>query len=438
MNQEYMSVYALNRYVKQIISSDIELQDVYLKGEVSNYRPHPSGHMYFTLKDDKASIRAIMFNNAAKNLNFKLEDGMKVLIRCYVTLYEKTGSYQITVREMQQDGIGNLYYQFEMLKKKLTEQGYFDEAHKKPIPAFPRHIAVLSARQGDALQDVLRTLKERYPVARVYIYPIPVQGKDAYKVIIRTLQGIDHIGFSTILLVRGGGSIEELWNFNEEELVKCIYEMNTPVITGVGHELDMTLVDFVSDYRANTPTGAAVAATPNIKELQTRTDQASLQLNRIMKQKISLERSRLNQYAKHYILTNPEQLYSSEIIRITALKDKFSAIGTHLLTIHQHDLLDAKAKLNRSIKQIVDNNSKDLNTYNENLNRSLSVIVKQKRQSFNHSVEKLDLVNPLKLLTKGYSIVKYQDHVVKQSAELKQGDDITIMFSDGQHEATIK
>lgn len=413
---EYFTVFRLNQYIKGKFDSDESLQNVYIKGEISNYRPHPSGHMYFTLKDENAAVSAIMFASQAKKLNFKAENGMKVLVRAHVSVYPKTGVYQLYISEMSQDGIGNLYAQFEALRKKLAAEGLFDESHKKQIPHYPGAIAILSAKSGAALQDTLRTIHMRFPVAKIFIFPVPVQGIDAYKYIISTLKNVDRVGFPVVLLVRGGGSIEDLWNFNEEALVRAIYDMKTPIITGVGHETDFTLVDFVSDLRAATPTAAAVAATPNVIEMQEDIQAHTKRLHNAMANRVRFERERLDRYSKHYIMRNPAYLYENEMMHLTQVKEHLSHFGTQFVTMHHHDIINKMRQLDYAMTSLMNN----------------------ERFTFSKKAEKLDLVSPLKILGRGYSIVKKEDKVVESASALKTQDQVTLQFKDGIKEAIIK
>ena len=254
MEKRYLTVSALNRYLKAKIDADTQLQKILIKGEISNFKHHSSGHLYFTLKDEKSRINAVMFSSKANKMLFKLENGMKVLIQASVSVYDVAGTYQLYVDSIEQDGLGNLFLRYEQLKKQLSLEGLFDLDKKITIPKFPSKIAVLSAYPSAALADIVRTINLRFPVVRVIVFPIPVQGKDAYIHIIRTLNYVDTLKFSTIIIARGGGSLEDLWNFNEEGLARAICNCKTPIISGVGHEVDFTICDFVADYRAATPT----------------------------------------------------------------------------------------------------------------------------------------------------------------------------------------
>ena len=414
--EKYISVFALNKYIHAKIKQDVSLSNIYIKGEISNYRPHPSGHLYFTLKDEHSRINAIMFASNAHFLDFELENGMQVLIQGHVSVYEVTGQYQLNVKKMEQDGLGKLYLQFEILKKSLEKEGLFDQSHKKPIPVFPKSIAILSAKQGAGLRDVVSLIQSRFPFSKVVIFPIPVQGKNAYFQIVQTLESVDKLGFDTIIIARGGGSIEELWNFNEELLARAIYKAQTPIISAIGHETDFTICDFVSDIRARTPTDAAVIATPDQSELKIHLHLISKSLIDHYQRYLKLQEQKLIRLKHSYFLTNPENIYVNEIIRLTSLKDRL---------IHQGHLFDIKQaeKLKKYQTQLVSYMNNQL-TYK------------------NHQVQKyiiqLDALSPLKVMRRGYTFIESHQNLVRSAKEVKQGDMIDITFYDGKHKAQIK
>lgn len=414
--EKYISVFALNKYIHAKIKQDVSLSNIYIKGEISNYRPHPSGHLYFTLKDEHSRINAIMFASNAHFLDFELENGMQVLIQGHVSVYEVTGQYQLNVMKMEQDGLGKLYLQFEILKKSLEKEGLFDQSHKKPIPAFPKSIAILSAKQGAGLRDVVSLIQSRFPFSKVVIFPIPVQGKNAYFQIVQTLESVDKLGFDTIIIARGGGSIEELWNFNEELLARAIYKAQTPIISAIGHETDFTICDFVSDIRARTPTDAAVIATPDQSELKIHLHLISKSLIDHYQRYLKLQEQKLIRLKHSYFLTNPENIYVNEIIRLTSLKDRL---------IHQGHLFDIKQaeKLKKYQTQLISYMNNQL-TYK------------------NHQVQKyiiqLDALSPLKVMRRGYTFIESHQNLVRSAKEVKQGDMIDITFYDGKHKAEIK
>ncbi|MCD8027844.1 MAG: exodeoxyribonuclease VII large subunit [Erysipelotrichaceae bacterium] len=403
---KYLSVYALNRYIKNQFDQDVNLQNIYIKGEISNYRPHPSGHIYFTLKDEHAKINSIMFASFAKKLKFQLENGMQVLIHGYVSVYEASGQYQLYVQSMQKDGIGLLHERYEMLKKQLEQEGLFDISHKKDIPSYPKSIAVLSAKQGAAVQDIVRTIHLRFPIVRVFVFPIPVQGKEAYKKIVEVLRSVDKIGFDTIIIARGGGSIEDLWNFNEEDLARCIYACQTPIISGIGHETDFTICDFVSDYRAVTPTAAAIKATPDKMEMSRQINQLNEQLIYRMNQYLISKKICLDRLQKSYYLTNAEILYSNEILRLMNLSDHLS----HYLKIFEM------------------NNRQLLNDNINLLQQNFIKLLKNKQNTLQQNIISLDALSPLKVMQRGYVLIHHQNTMIKSSSLLNKDDEIDSKF----------
>lgn len=440
MERQYVSVHALNRYIKAVLDNDMQLQTVYIRGEISNYRPHPSGHMYFTLKDDQteSSISAIMFASQARYLKFRLRDGMKVFITAQVSVFERAGRYQLYVRSMQEDGLGNLYLRFNELKQTLEREGLFNTMHKKAIPVMPERLAILSAKQGAALQDVLRTLHQRYPLVRRDIYPVPVQGRDAYKYIVETLSQIDQLGYSTILLVRGGGSIEDLWNFNEEALARCIYDLKTPIITGVGHETDFTLVDYVSDLRAPTPTAAAVAAVPSQKELLSHLENKIMQLSNVMRKTIYLEKQKLEKYTHSYVFTDPSRIFEIKFMKLDSVHLKLNNYKIRIKQKSHYEMHKKVIQLNTLIKQKQLIETKNISNRQELLKNCFENYLKNKKTSFSYCIEKLDLLSPLKTLQRGYIISKKNDSIIKSVKDLHTDDTITLVYADGEKEVIVK
>ena len=263
MEDKYLTVTQLTKYIKYKIDNDTHLMNVFLKGEISNFKAHTRGHMYFTIKDENSRINAVMFANSVKNLNFVPQDGMKVMVVGKISVYEATGGYQIYVNEMIEDGIGNLYIKYEQLKKKLEQEGLFDVHHKRPIVKIPKKIGVVTASTGAAVRDIMTTIKRRWPLVEVILFPSLVQGASAAPDIVRNIELANTYDLDTLIVGRGGGSIEDLWCFNDEEVARSIYNSKIPVISGVGHEIDFTIADFVADLRAPTPTAAAELSVPN-------------------------------------------------------------------------------------------------------------------------------------------------------------------------------
>ena len=281
MNDKYISVSQLTRYIKYKIDNDVNLNEVFLKGEISNFKAHSRGHFYFTLKDENSRINAITFSSQTRKIKFVPQDGMKVLVTGKISVFESSGAYQIYVNDMLEDGVGNLYVAFEQLKNKLTQDGLFREEHKKSIPKIPLRVGVVTAPTGAAIKDIISTIKRRWPLTEIYLFPSLVQGEDAKEDIVKQIKKAENfeLKLDTLIVGRGGGSIEDLWPFNEEIVARAIYECSIPVISAVGHEVDFTIADFVADLRAPTPTGAAEMAVPQLSDMRNYLNQVNIRLN---------------------------------------------------------------------------------------------------------------------------------------------------------------
>ena len=289
----YQTIGEFTRYLKLMFDTSTKMRNVYLKGEISNLKIHTTGHIYFSLKDETSKINAMMFASSAKNLKFVPAEGMKVLVHGRVSIYEATGNYQIYVSEMEEDGLGNLYIEFEKLKKKLANLGLFDEKHKKPIPKFPKRIGVVTASTGAAIRDIISTIERRYPIAQIYLFSSLVQGEGAKDDIVRNIKRANEFDLDVLIVGRGGGSIEDLWPFNEEDVAYAIYNSEVPIISAVGHEVDFTIADFVADLRAPTPTGAAEMAVPNINDVKDLINNYKIRLHESINKLIKFKRLNL-------------------------------------------------------------------------------------------------------------------------------------------------
>ena len=376
MNDKYLTVTQINKYIKYRLDTDDNLKLVYLKGEISNFKNHTTGHFYFTLKDENSRILAVMFRNNASRINFVPRDGSNVLVVGRISCYEANGNYQIYVEEMIEDGIGNLYLEFEKLKKKLGELGYFDESLKKPIPRFPKKIGVVTASTGAAIRDIITTINRRYSLAEVILFPCLVQGENAKEDIVKNIKLADSMNLDTLIVGRGGGSIEDLWAFNEEIVAKAIYEAKTPIISAVGHEIDFTIADFVSDLRAPTPTAAAELAVPNTIDLINNIKQLELRLTKSISNKLELNKNRLEAVLNSYIMKNPSTLYEAKIQSLDNLIDK--------MIIHTNNIFESKSF------------------------RYVSLL------------DKLEALNPIKTIKRGYSITRIDNKVVTDIKKVKK------------------
>ena len=410
MNQEYITISELNHYIKGVIDDNIFLNRVYLKGEISNFKAHTRGHLYFTLKDEGSRLNAVMFSYHTNKLNFTPVDGMKVLVSGKISVYEATGSYQIYVEDMQQDGLGNLYVEFEKLKKKLASEGLFDQDKKKKIPKTPNRIGIVTASTGAAIRDILTTIKRRYPICETILFPSLVQGVDAAKDIVKNIEIANTYDIDTLIVGRGGGSIEDLWPFNEEIVARAIYNSKVPVISAVGHEIDFTIADFVADLRAPTPTAAAELAVPNIDTINTYLDNAinrsTLSINNYIDNKKQILKSMMSSY----VLKKPTAMYEIKEQNLDYLIDR----------------------LNKEMKLIIDNNRVRLyKTANSYVLTNPDILYKFKNQTLEHIINKLDVLNPMNTLKRGYAIVKKENKVISDSKKVKKDDIINIDIRNG-------
>ena len=417
MNDKYITISQLTRYIKYKIDNDVNLNEVFIKGEISNFKAHSRGHYYFTIKDESSRINAVMFATATKKLQFMPEDGMKVLVTGKISVFEANGGYQIYVSDMLEDGVGNLYIAFEQLKKKLEAEGLFDERYKKTIPKIPKKVGVVTAPTGAAIKDIISTIKRRWPLTEIYLFPSLVQGELAKDDIVKQIEKADTYNLDTLIVGRGGGSIEDLWPFNEEIVARAIFACNTPVISAVGHEIDFTIADFVADLRAPTPTGAAEMAVPQLNDMVNYLNQVKIRLNNTITNKLKISKNKLNEITSRSILKNPITIYQTKemIFSNTLERLKFNLIN--LTNIKEKELLKIKnSYILKNPYQILDKKS----------NKYLQII------------SKLETLSPLLTLKRGYTMTKINDKVVKSSKDLKTGDNITIDFSDGNIDAIVK
>ncbi len=417
MNNEYLTVSQLTRYIKYKLDNDTNLREVYLKGEISNFKAHTRGHFYFTIKDEGSRINAVMFASSASKVKFTPEDGMKILVTGRISVYEATGGYQIYVNEMMEDGVGNLYVAFEQLKKKLASEGLFDDRYKKPIPKIPERVGVITASTGAAIRDIISTINRRFPLTEVILLPSLVQGEGAKEDIVRQIKRAEGYNLDVLIVGRGGGSIEDLWAFNEEIVARTIFDCPIPVISAVGHEIDFTIADFVADLRAPTPTGAAEIAVPNKTDVINYLNQLNLRSRKAVGTILELKRKKLDSIKGHYILNNPLDLYSAKIQKLDYLTE--SLVKNYKVIIDKE-----KIKLN---------NIKTRPLFSNPL-----VILDKTKQKYALLLSKLDALSPLKTLERGYGIIKINDKAVTSIKDLKKDDLINIELKDGSKEAIIK
>lgn len=410
MNDRYITVSQLTKYIKYKIDNDIHLNEVFLKGEISNFKAHSRGHFYFTLKDEGSRINAIMFASSAKKIKFLPQDGMKVLVSGKVSVFEATGAYQIYVNDMLEDGVGNLYIAFEQLKQKLEKEGLFDSSKKKKIPRIPKRVGVVTAPTGAAIKDIISTIKRRWPLVEIYLFPSLVQGDEAAADIVRQIQFSEQFDLDTLIVGRGGGSIEDLWPFNEEIVARAIYQCPIPVISAVGHEVDFTIADFVADLRAPTPTGAAELAVPEVSDVQNYLNQLTIRLNKGMQNKIRSYRQSLNKLTSRYIFTNPISIYQTKEMRFDAILERFKYSMQQLFSKKEKEFL--KIKNSYVLQQPYQLLEKSQNHY-------LQVL------------SKLETLSPLLTLKRGYAMAKIDGKVITSCKKIKSGESLDVEFQDG-------
>ena len=395
MKIKTLTVSEVNNYIKRILDNDFILNNLVVKGEISNLKYHSSGHIYFSLKDAVSKINCVMFKSSAINIDFKLKDGMEVVAKARCSIYQGTGSLQLYIDNLEEEGLGNLHIKFEELKKKLSEEGLFDESYKKEIPIMPSRIGVVTSETGAVIKDIINVTKRRSSIVDIVLYPALVQGEGAYKTIIK---GIEYFNtkknVDVIIIGRGGGSLEELWNFNEEELARVIFKSKIPIISAVGHEVDFTIADFVSDKRASTPSQAAEIAVPleeNIREyIVTTIDK----INKLIYGKIDYEKEKILNYKKILNLNNPEKVISNSYLEIDRINEKIKAI-----------LLNKIDKEKIKIKSLNDI---------------------------------LEAHNPINVLKKGYAIVEDNNrNIITSKNKLKDLNEINIKFHDGEVKCKI-
>lgn len=436
---KYLSVTAITKYIKYKFDQDPHLLNVFIKGEISNFKRHSSGHLYFALKDDKGVLSAMMFKSSANQLSFNPKEGDQVLVEGRIGVYESRGAYQIYVQSMQLDGVGLLYEKFEALKKELAEKGYFDQEHKLSIPKYPKKIAVLTASTGAAIRDICSTLDKRYPLAEQVLMSTLVQGRGAKDNIINNIKEADSMGVDVIIVGRGGGSIEDLWSFNEREVVEAIYHCKTPVISAVGHETDTTLSDFVSDVRAATPTQAAVIATPDINALYQLISNARQYLTKHITQTIQQDKHKLKQLSSYYKLKTPSLLYDQETQKLDELQKQLSRNLEQTVTRNNHklDILQNKLRIT-TIYNKTFQFRQDFNRLNMLQTQLVNRIISQKKQVLTSKLAQLDALSPTQIMLRGYSIIEKNDKIITSKNDLKIDDDITINLKDGKINANVK
>ena len=394
MKYNAVTVTQLNKYLKDRFDEDENLNAILVKGEISNFKNHYTGHLYFTLKDENSLIKCIMFKSYAEKLNFKPKDGMKVMVFGTVSVFERDGVYQIYAKSMMEDGMGDLHEQFEQLKAKLEKEGLFEQSHKKTIPLYPKVVGVLTSQTGAVIRDIINVSTRRNPNVYIKLLPVPVQGPGAAEQIADKIRIMNEKKLADVLIIgRGGGSLEDLWPFNEEIVARAIYDSEIPIISAVGHETDFTIADFVADLRAPTPSAAAELAVPDIFEVKQKIINYQDRSKLALKKKIEIMKLRFEKIMKSRIFTDP-------------------------------------------MRKVMDN-SIILDDYMKRLENAMKEIKTEKKNKYIELVTKLDSISPLKTLIRGYSLTEKDGQIIKRASQIDKGDIITIKFSDGEKNAEI-
>ncbi|MBR5503083.1 MAG: exodeoxyribonuclease VII large subunit [Methanobrevibacter sp.] len=412
MEENYVTVSQLTDYIKELVSSDSNLKQVYVRGEISNFKRYPSGHCYFSLKDKKSVIPAVMFYGKAKFLKFEPKNGMKVLASGHVDVYAPQGRYQLFVSKITEDGLGELHIAFEQLKKELKREGFFDESHKKPIPKFPEKVGVVTASTGAAIRDIVTTIKRRWPLCEIILFPSLVQGNLAANNIVKQIYVADNeFDLDTLIVGRGGGSIEDLWAFNERIVAKAIFGCETPVISAVGHEIDWTIADYVADLRAPTPTAAAELAVPDINEVQSNLDNLNSRANNVISKQLADDLEKFEKIKNRPLFKNPFMIHEKKAMDLDFLRERIVSSSKDMI-------YDNKMRLSKIESSSVFKNPES--------------IFDDKKIILNRYIDKLGVLNPLLTIQRGYAVARTGGKVVSHAKDLKKDDELELQFKDGK------
>ncbi|WP_051302169.1 exodeoxyribonuclease VII large subunit [Salibacterium aidingense] len=434
----WLTVSQLTMQIKKTIELDDNLQHVWLRAEISNFKKHSRGHMYFTLKDENSKISAVMFAGNNRRLKFVPENGMKVLIKGHISVYEPFGQYQLYVKEMEPDGLGQLYIQYEQLKKALEAEGLFAKERKKSIPVFPKEIAVITSPTGAAIRDMATTLKRRFPLARITLFPVLVQGKEAASSIVSAMDRAEMMGsFDLLLFGRGGGSIEELWAFNEEIVARKIAALTIPAISAVGHETDFTISDFIADVRAATPTAAAELAVPVLADLENTHIQLKTRLYRAMKKYTEAKKEHLHRLDRSYAFRYPGHLLKQKEQELDRLLERLQKSLVNKKHAQDERLAVLAKRLHRRHPyRLLEQEKNNLAALNEKAEKAVKRYVADKDENFQHVLQKLRILNPLGIMERGYNVAYIEkDTLLTSVRQVNNGDRITMYVRDGQIQA---
>lgn len=425
-----VSISSVIARIKNVLTQTMDLDGIWIQGEISNLTKHRSGHYYFSLKDKSGEMSCVMFSSYVSRLNFNVEEGMRVLVSGSINVYEQRGSLQLVIRQMKQDGLGDLYLEFEKRKQDLLRAGYFDESHKKTKPDYIENIGVVTGAQAAALQDVLSTIQRRWPMMKVTLYPSLVQGSLAPKSLIQSLKEADTHNHDALLIVRGGGSFEDLFCFNDVQLVKTIYSLNTYIVSGVGHEVDTTLCDLVCDHRSVTPTAAAQWVTLDQYEVMTQILKDRELLRQHMSMILNHNKLKLDSYKNHPYLKDPKSFIIEKQLKL----DGYNTQIEHALELElqkKNVIKNYTQQMHLRMMNIVKVQENKLSMVPEKLRSNMQVLLQNSRHSLQKNCALLDAYSPLKVLSRGYSISKIEDKVIKHVKDVARDDIMVTRVNDG-------
>lgn len=425
-----VSISSVIARIKNVLTQTMDLDGIWIQGEISNLTKHRSGHYYFSLKDKSGEMSCVMFSSYVSRLNFNVEEGMRVLVSGSINVYEQRGSLQLVIRQMKQDGLGDLYLEFEKRKQDLLRAGYFDESHKKAKPDYIENIGVVTGAQAAALQDVLSTIQRRWPMMKVTLYPSLVQGSLAPKSLIQSLKEADTHNHDALLIVRGGGSFEDLFCFNDVQLVKTIYSLNTYIVSGVGHEVDTTLCDLVCDHRSVTPTAAAQWVTLDQYEVMAQILKDRELLRQNMSMILNHNKLKLDSYKNHPYLKDPKSFIIEKQLKL----DGYNTQIEHALELElqkKNVIKSYTQQMHLRMMNIVKVQENKLSMVPEKLRSNMQVLLQNSRHSLQKNCALLDAYSPLKVLSRGYSISKIEDKVIKHVKDVARDDIMVTRVNDG-------
>ncbi|MHA8138425.1 exodeoxyribonuclease VII large subunit [Lactobacillaceae bacterium Scapto_B20] len=439
-DQSYLTVSALNAYIKRKFDADPYLERVLITGEISNFRNRPNSHQYFALKDEHNKINVVMWKSVFAKLKFRPEDGMKVFAQGRVSVYPQSGSYQLYIDRIEPDGVGALYQAFEQLKERLNNEGLFAPAHKQQLPLFPKKIAVITSKSGAVIEDIITTTRRRDPIVQLVLFPAIVQGDQASDDIVRQIERVNAIGdFDTLIVGRGGGSIEDLWPFNEERVARAIYNSRIPVISSVGHETDTTIADFVADARAATPTAAAEIAVPKLADVLLAIQNDQDRILNAYRNYLQRYQQRLNHIRSSYVFQQPDRLYDTYIQQVDNLTAHLTNAYQNQLNYHQNRLQQLVYNLRyHSPIQQVNSDNNQLKLMRQRLVNAMAKRFVHDQNEFKKLVNALNHLSPLEIMGRGYSYVSKDERVISKVHDLKPNDQIKLSFTDGDAIADVK